>query len=116
MADKPATVDALHRRSTSRRSGVLAELRDRIHSVAPDAEETIRYDIPTFKLRGRSFIHLAAWQKHISVYPIPDGDAEFEQQIAPYRSGKGTLKFSLGQPMPYELIERIIALLAAQRS
>jgi uncharacterized protein YdhG (YjbR/CyaY superfamily) len=115
MADKPATIDAYLAAQPAAVQSALTELRHRIRRIVPEAEETISYDIPTFKLRGKSFVHVAAWQKHISIYPIPNGDAEFEQQIAPYRAGKGTLQFPLGQPLPFELIDNIVERLAAQR-
>jgi uncharacterized protein YdhG (YjbR/CyaY superfamily) len=115
MADKPTTIDAYVAAQPAAIQSALTELRDRIRRIVPETEETISYDIPTFKLRGKSFVHVAAWQKHISIYPIPNGDAEFEQQIAPYRAGKGTLQFPLGQPLPFELIERVVERLAAQR-
>ncbi|MEV8148830.1 hypothetical protein AB0O52_11890 [Arthrobacter sp. NPDC080073] len=57
-------------------------------------------------------VYFAAWKNHISVYPVPDGDEDFERGIAPYRAAKGTLKFLLGKPIPYELIERVATVLA----
>ncbi len=116
MADKPATVDAYIAAQPADVQSVLAEMRNRIRGAVPDAEEAMSYDIPTFKLRGKSVVHIAAWQKHISVYPIPAGDAEFEQEIKPYRAGKGTLRFPIGTSLPYELIDRVVELLVAQRS
>ena len=81
----------------------------------PEAAETISYQIPTFTLDGSAFVYVAGWKHHIAVYPIPSGDAAFEQELAPYRAAKGTLKFPLTQPIPYDLIERVAVLLAAQR-
>jgi uncharacterized protein YdhG (YjbR/CyaY superfamily) len=86
---------------------VLDEVRRRIRGVLPDAEEAIRYDIPTFRVDGRSIVHFAGWKQHISVYPVPAGDEAFQREIQPYRSGRGTLKFPLDRPIPYDLIERV---------
>jgi len=116
MADKPETIDAYIAAQPPAAQAALVELIDRIGRSVPEAEEAISYDIPTFKLHGKSFVHVAAWKKHISVYPIPDGDARFEQGIAPYRAGKGTLQFPIGKPLPFELIDDVVKLLVAQRS
>ena len=116
MTDKPETIDAYIAAQPPAAQAALMELIDRVRRSVPEAEETISYDIPTFKLNGKSFVHIAAWQKHISVYPIPDGEARFEQEIAPYRAGKGTLQFPIGKPLPHELIDDVIKLLVAQRS
>ena len=116
MADKPETIDGYIAAQPPAAQAALRELIDRIRRSVPEAEETISYDIPTFKLHGKSFVHIAAWQKHISVYPIPHGDARFEQGIAPYRAGKGTLHFPIGKPLPHELIDDVVKLLVAQRS
>lgn len=81
----------------------------------PGSGETISYDIPTLTVDGGSLVYFAGWKRHVSVYPIPDGDDEYESELAPYRSGASTAKFPLDKPVPYELIARIAALLAEQR-
>jgi uncharacterized protein YdhG (YjbR/CyaY superfamily) len=95
--------------------GNLQEIRRRCHAAVPDAGEMISYGIPTITMDGKYVVYFAGWAHHISVYPVPAGDANFEAEIAPYRSAKGTLKFPLGKPLPYELIEKTAALLAAER-
>ena len=80
-----------------------------------EAAETISYQIATFTLNGSAFVYFAGWKHHVAVYPIPSGDEAFERELAPYRAAKGTLKFPLKQPIPFDLIERVAALLAAQR-
>ena len=94
---------------------LLEEIRRRILAAVPESAETISYQIPTFTLDGSAFVYVAGWKHHIAVYPIPTGDETFEQELAPYRAAKGTLKFPLKQPIPYDLIERVAVLLAAQR-
>jgi len=86
----------------------LEEVRATIKSVVPDAKEKISYQIPAFELDGKSLIYFAGWKKHISLYPIPSGTGEFNQEISPYIEGRGTLKFLLDKPLPLELIGRIV--------
>jgi uncharacterized protein YdhG (YjbR/CyaY superfamily) len=95
---------------------VLEQVRTAIRAAVPGAQETISYDIPTFKLDGRAVVYFAGWKHHVSVYPIPRADEALERDLAPFRAAKGTLKFPLDRPIPYELIGRAAALLATQRS
>lgn len=94
---------------------ILEEVRRRIRNAAPEAGETISYQIPTMTLRGKSLVFFAAWKHHISLYPVPAGDEAFEHELAPYRASKGTVRFPLREPIPYDLIERLVGLLARQR-
>ena len=87
---------------------VLEELRATIQAAAPEAKETISYNMPTFNLNGTYLIYFAGWKKHISIYPIPSGTASFNKQISKYADGKGTLKFPLDKPLPLRLIGRIV--------
>jgi uncharacterized protein YdhG (YjbR/CyaY superfamily) len=87
----------------------LRSVRETMRRATPGATETISYDIPTYLLNGQRVVYFAGWKRHVSVYPIPGGDAGLEAELEPYRSGPGTLKFPLGQPMPLDLIERIAA-------
>lgn len=95
--------------------GTLQEIRRRCSAAVPGSGEVISYGIPTITLDGKYVVYFAGWAHHISVYPVPAGDADFEAEIAPYRSAKGTLKFPLDKPIPYEIIEKTAALLAAER-
>jgi uncharacterized protein YdhG (YjbR/CyaY superfamily) len=87
---------------------VLQRVRGAIGKAVPDAEETISYQIPTFKLHGTYVIYFAGWKRHYSIYPVTDGliDA-FKDELAPYEVEKGTVRFPLSQPVPVKLIERI---------
>jgi uncharacterized protein YdhG (YjbR/CyaY superfamily) len=87
---------------------ILQKVRTTIRKAAPRAEETISYKIPTFNLKGHYLIYFAAYKKHIAPYPAPIGVPEFEDEISPYVSGKGTLRFPLNQPIPYKLIMKIV--------
>lgn len=97
-------------------AAVVTELRRRVHEAVPGSGETISYDMPTFTLDGRPFLHLAGWAKHVSVYPVPELDEALEAEVAPYRSGRSTLKLPLAQDVPYDLVARLAVLLAEQRS
>jgi uncharacterized protein YdhG (YjbR/CyaY superfamily) len=116
VAATPATIDDYIETFPPDVQAILREVRRRIRSTVPTADETISYGIPTFTLGGRYLVYFAGWKHHISVYPVPTGDATFEREIDPFRAGKGTLKFPLDKPIPYELIERATALLVQDRT
>jgi uncharacterized protein YdhG (YjbR/CyaY superfamily) len=87
----------------------LREIRAVIGDAAPQAEETIKYDMPTFVLQG-NLVSFAAYKRYISLYPAPSGSEEFNQALAPYRAEKSTIHFPLDQPIPDELIREIVRL------
>ena len=95
---------------------VLQTARKTIHAAAPGLKESISYGIPTFSVAGRPVVYLAGWKKHISIYPIPELDETLQQQLGPYLSGKGTAKFSLSKPIPYELITALVQELGVKHS
>jgi len=86
----------------------LQDIRALIRTTAPDATESIAYAIPTFDLNGRHLVHFAAFQKHIGLYPTPSGMVAFSKELEPYKSGKGSAQFPLDQPLPMDLIRRIV--------
>ncbi len=94
---------------------VLSELRRRVLAAMPDAEERISYQIPTFTVDGQPVVYIAGWKQHVSIYPIPAGDAQLAADLAPYLSGRGTVKMPLNAPIPWELVDRAIAAQAATR-
>jgi uncharacterized protein YdhG (YjbR/CyaY superfamily) len=116
MGRAPATIDDYIDTFPTDVQAILEQVRRRIGSTLPTADEAISYGIPTFTIGGRYLVYFAGWKHHISVYPVPAGDATFEQEIEPYRAGKGTLKFPLAKPIPYHLIERVAALLMEERT
>ena len=93
----------------------LQAVRSTMRAAAPGTDERISYGIPTFALDGQYVVYFAGWRTYISVYPIPDGDDELDRDIAPYKAGKGTLRFRLDQALPLELIARVTARLLEQR-
>lgn len=88
----------------------MEQIRAVIRALVPEAEECISYAIPAFRLRGRGLVYFSAWKKHIGLYPVPAGDEAFQAEIQPYRVSKGSLHFSLFQPLPLELIEKVVRL------
>jgi len=85
----------------------LEAIRAAVKELAPDATEAISYKMPTFDLNGH-LVHFAAFKNHIGFYPTPSGIEEFEEELKPYKNSKGSVQFSLDQPLPMELIRRII--------
>ena len=92
---------------------ILERIRQTVHNAAPDAEETISYKIPAFRQRG-IIVYFAAFRNHIGLYPPVSGDARIAKAIAPYAGEKGNLRFPLDQPIPYDLIARIVKLRVKQ--
>ncbi len=92
----------------------LREIRALVHDIAPDATETISYAIPTFDLNGKHLVHFAGFKKHIGFYPIPSGMEAFKEELAPYKQGKGSVQFPLSQPLPTDLIRRIVEFRVAE--
>lgn len=88
--------------------GRLRRIRSTIRKAAPGAKESISYGIPAFKLNGKALVYFAAFKEHISVYPAPRGAKEFAKELAAYGGGKGTVKFPLSEPVPFDLITRIV--------
>lgn len=105
IAEFPAEVQA-----------VLQQVRAAIRSIVPDAEETIRYAIPTFRYKGRNLVHFAGYKNHIGMYATPSGHKSFEAELSQYKQGKGSVQFPLNQPMPLDLIERIVRFRAEEES
>ena len=86
---------------------LLMEMRATIRAAAPEAEEKISYQMPTFYLKG-NLVHFAAYKNHIGFYPTSSGIAAFEQRLSAYKSSKGAVQFPLDQPIPYELVAEIV--------
>lgn len=86
---------------------ILKQVRQTIKEAAPDAEETINYQIPTFKLNG-NLVHFAAFNNHIGFYPAPSGLKAFKKELSDYKSSKGSVQFPLDKPIPLSLIKKIV--------
>jgi uncharacterized protein YdhG (YjbR/CyaY superfamily) len=92
---------------------ILEQVRRTIQEAAPGAQEAIKYQMPTFILKG-NLVHFAAFKKHIGFYPVPSGIEQFKDELSVYEGGKGSVRFPLDQPMPLELISRIVKFRVAE--
>lgn len=87
---------------------ILEELRQVIRESTPEAEETINYGIPTFKLNGKNLVHFAAYKNHIGFYPTHSGIEAFKKELSQYKSSKGSVQFPIDQPLPLDLVKKIV--------
>lgn len=94
---------------------VLEELRALIQAAAPGATEAISYAIPTYDLNGH-LVHFAGYARHIGFYPGAEGIAVFKEELKSYKSGKGSVQFPLGRPLPTDLIRRIVEFRVAKNT
>ena len=86
---------------------ILELVRTTIKKAAPEAEETISYAMPTFKLHG-ILVHFAAFKNHIGFYALPSGNKAFSKELSSYKTGKGSIQFPINKPIPLELITKIV--------
>jgi uncharacterized protein YdhG (YjbR/CyaY superfamily) len=93
---------------------IMKQLRRTIKAAAPQAEEKISYNMPTFTLNGTYLVYFAGWKNHIAFYGAPRGNAEFKEDLSVYETGQGTLKFPLDKPMPLKLISKIVKFRVAE--
>jgi uncharacterized protein YdhG (YjbR/CyaY superfamily) len=87
---------------------ILQKMRLAVHEAAPEATETISYQMPTFKLKG-NLVHFAAAKNHIGFYPTPSGIEHFKAELSNYKTSKGAVQFPLDKPIPYDLVKKIVA-------
>jgi uncharacterized protein YdhG (YjbR/CyaY superfamily) len=92
---------------------ILEELRATIKAAAPEAEEKISYQMPTFFLNG-NLVHFAAFKNHIGLYPTPNGIEAFRRELAKYQGAKGSIRFPIDEPMPLKLISKIVKFRVAE--
>ena len=87
---------------------ILEKIRQTIRKAVPGATETLSYQIPTFKLNGGNLVHFAAWKEHIGFYAMPSGNVAFKKELAQYKVAKGSIQFPLDEPIPYDLVTKIV--------
>ena len=92
---------------------ILEKIRVTIRKAAPGAQEAIKYQMPTFTLKG-NLVHFAAYKNHIGFYPTPSGITAFEQELSVYAGAKGSVQFPIDQPLPMDLISRIVRFRVAE--
>ncbi|NTV22511.1 MAG: hypothetical protein HGB03_03020 [Candidatus Yonathbacteria bacterium] len=103
-----ADIDAYIAAFPSNIQTILKKIRRTIQKAAPRAEEKIAYGMPTFTLNG-NLVHFAAFTYHIGFYPTPSAIKKFEKELSLYKTSKGAIQFPIEKPIPYDLIEKIVA-------
>ncbi len=104
---RPNSVEEYMARYPKDVQDILKKIRQVIKEAAPEAEETISYGMPSYKLNG-PLVYFAAFKNHIGFYAIPSGISAFENQLSPYKRGKGSVQFQIKEPIPYDLIREIV--------
>lgn len=112
-ASAPQTIDAYIAGFSEPVQDILHKIRRIIRDAAPEAEEAIKYQIPTFVLNG-NLVHFAAFAQHIGFYPTPSGIAHFQEALSAYKGAKGSVQFPLDAPIPYALIQQIVEFRVAE--
>lgn len=87
---------------------LLQEVRKAIKNEASNADESISYGMPAYKLNGKALVYFAGYKNHIGFYATPTGHAEFTEELAKYKQGKGSVQFPINEPMPLDLITKIV--------
>lgn len=93
---------------------ILARIRSIVIENAPEAAESIAYNMPAYKLHGRPLVYFAAFKNHIGIYALPSGHAEFAEELSSYKHGKGSVQFPFDRPIPYDLIAKIVVFRAGE--
>lgn len=106
-AIKPKNIDEYIAAFPEDTQKLLQQIRETIKKAAPQAEETISYAMPTFKLNG-NLVHFAAYKNHIGFYPVPSGIDAFKEELSVFKGAKGSVQFPIDQPMPLKLIADIV--------
>ena len=112
-AAAPSTIDEYIREFPRDVQKKLSELRSTIRRAAPDAIEKISYRMPTF-FQGKNLVHFAAYEHHIGFYPTPSGIIEFKNELSGYATSKGAVQFPIDEPLPLDLVARIVKFRVAE--
>ena len=108
MTGKPRTVDEYLAGVPPDQRAALQALRETIQAAAPDAEECISYQMPTFRLDGM-LVSFAAWSKHCALYPLSVATIrEHQAELADFDTDKGTIRFGTDKPLPAELVQKLV--------
>lgn len=106
--EKPKTIDEYLSHFPDATRAILQKIRETIRTAAPSATESIAYGMPAYKLAGRPLVYFAGYDHHIGFYATPSGHAAFAEELSNYRQGKGSVQFPIDEPIPYELIAKIV--------
>lgn len=93
---------------------ILTRIRKIILKHAPEAEESITYKMPSYKIFGKTLIYFAGFKNHIGLYATPSGHSEFSNELEKYKHGKGSVQFPINKPIPYDLIRQIVKFRVAE--
>lgn len=107
--DSPANIREYMEQFPKETQNILRNIYAIVKREAPKAEEKMSYGMPTFVLNGRNLVHFAGYKQHIGLYPTPNGITQFEAELQKYKHAKGTIQFQLDEPIPYDLIRKIVA-------
>lgn len=107
--NKVTTVDAYIEEFSPEVQVLLYKMRNAILKVASDAQESISYGMPAYKTQGKPLVYFAAYKNHIGFYATPSGHEAFKKELSGYQQGKGSVQFPLNEPLPLELIGKIVA-------
>ena len=91
------------------RTDRLTTMRSLVSTITPDAQEAMSYGLVGYKLNGKPLVYFGAFPKHIGFYATPNGHEAFKEEFSKYKQGKGSVQFPLDQPLPVELIRKVIA-------
>ncbi|GAB3313344.1 DUF1801 domain-containing protein [Larkinella ripae] len=104
---KPETIDEYIAGFPNDVQTLLEQVRATVKAAAPDAQEAIKYAMPTFVLNG-NLVHFGAFKNHIGFYSTPSGHSEFQEDLSAYKGAKGSVQFPLDKPLPLDLITKIV--------
>ena len=109
MPAAATTVDAYIASLEGDARTIASRFREIILDVAPGTTETVRYQMPCFLVDGQYLVYFGAWKHHIGLYPIPRLDGDLEAELGPYRTATDTVRFPYKNPVPWDLVQRLIA-------
>lgn len=115
-APKTKTIDDYMAPFPEEVRGRLQLIRMKVNELAPGAKESISYGIPTFKLNNTYLVYFGGWKDYISMYPLPEGNPEFDAAVEPYKAAKSTVRFPHKEPLPLPLIETIVRMSLAENA
>lgn len=93
---------------------ILRKIQTIIKSISPEATESLAYGMPAYKTNGKPLVYFAAYKNHIGFYATPTGHAKFAEELSKYKQGKGSVQFPINEPVPFELIEKIVTFRVAE--
>ena len=106
--EKQSSIEGYKKKYPKNIQRILNDFKQVIMKLAPTAQETISYGIPTFDLNGKHLVHFAAFKKHIGFFPTPSSISVFKKELSGYKTSKGTVQFPLDEPVPFDLVKKIV--------